>query len=413
MAVSPFHWGVQFLKVDQVLLIDGVLRVLALEAVMPDGLVVSYQREDDFPIEVDLAPYQEAMKQAPQMVFLSVPAKKTAGPGIRGALERFDSVESAPVADENTGEAEIRMPVLRPRLSLLVGETPPKKYNAFPLLEVAYRNETYTVTEYMPPTLRVPVNSVLGEMCSAVARRLREKAIFLSDQVRSNSAGQKGAVVLETKALIQCLVAGLPGFEGVLGAGVAHPYLLYLSFCQLVGQMAGVGLSLVPPVLAAYDHNDLRTSFLQVRDYVFRMIEEGILESHTPVVFSFKKNLFGLRIQPEWMAGDLIVGARARPGTADAEVVAWFESSLIGSNTRIESMKDKRVLGPERERVDADGALVPPRGMVLFSVKADKAFIEPGKTLLVFNPSDPGHQRGPSELILYVRNQPSSDKDRK
>jgi type VI secretion system protein ImpJ len=40
-AMNPFHWGVRHLRIDPVLLVDGTLRVLELEAVLPDGLVVS------------------------------------------------------------------------------------------------------------------------------------------------------------------------------------------------------------------------------------------------------------------------------------------------------------------------------------------------------------------------------------
>ena len=40
--IAPFHWGVRHLKIDEVLLVDGGFRVLELEAVMPDGLVVSH-----------------------------------------------------------------------------------------------------------------------------------------------------------------------------------------------------------------------------------------------------------------------------------------------------------------------------------------------------------------------------------
>ena len=38
MMISPFHWGIRRLKIDQVLLIEGTLRVQELEAIMPDGL---------------------------------------------------------------------------------------------------------------------------------------------------------------------------------------------------------------------------------------------------------------------------------------------------------------------------------------------------------------------------------------
>ena len=81
-----------------------------------------------------------------------------------------------------------------------------------------------------------------------------------------------------------------------------------------------------------------------------------------------------------------------------------MEESLIGSSIKIESMKSKRILGAPRKRIDAEGDLVPTRGACLFSVEVDPEFIEPNETLEIFNVSDPAGQKGPGEIVLYVRN---------
>src|SRR5437660_7814220 len=41
--IAPFFWGIRQLELDQKLLTTGVFRIVKLEAVMPDGLVVSHQ----------------------------------------------------------------------------------------------------------------------------------------------------------------------------------------------------------------------------------------------------------------------------------------------------------------------------------------------------------------------------------
>ena len=63
MAIAPFHWGVHRLKIDQTLLIDGILRVVELEAVLPDGLAVYHASQEGDDLEVELEPYIEEMKQ--------------------------------------------------------------------------------------------------------------------------------------------------------------------------------------------------------------------------------------------------------------------------------------------------------------------------------------------------------------
>ncbi|QTA85767.1 type VI secretion system baseplate subunit TssK [Desulfonema magnum] len=411
----PFHWGIKKLKVDETLLIDGTLRILELEAVMPDGLVVSHHSEDEENLETDLTPYAEKMKQKPLTVHLSVPVKKIGIAHTKGTLPRFHSAEGDAVPDENTGDQGPPIPRLKPILSLLItekdSEIPSQKYTTFPLLKIIYKNEIFiSLTDFITPALTVPLNSPVGEICSSVARRLREKSVFLSEKINASASMVQGASILETKLLIRSLVSALPHFEAVLNTGKSHPYPLYLSLCMLVGSLASLGTSLIPPVLPKYDHNDLRATYEPAKEFIFRMIDEGILESHTAISFDVEKGVFSLKLKHEWIHEDeLVIGVRGGPGIAENDLVNWIEESLIGSVVKIEEMKSTRVLGAERNKIERDGELVPVKGVILFSVKktnADKerTFIEPDEILQIFNPSDFREERAPSEIILYVRN---------
>lgn len=129
-AAAPYHWGVGRLEIDNSLLLEGVFRVVSLEAILPDGLIVDH-REGDADLEVDLSPHENEMKSDGVTVHLCVPA-------LRGArlLERCRSVEGTPVADENTGEGEVAIPRLKPRLTLVAGQRAPAKYVSFPLARI-------------------------------------------------------------------------------------------------------------------------------------------------------------------------------------------------------------------------------------------------------------------------------------
>lgn len=413
MASSPFQWGISHLKIDPVLLVNGTLRVTELEAIMPDGLLAHHPYEGAEDLEVDLEPYLEEMDQHTLMVHLAVPTRKPGTGPVKGALARYYSTEGEPVVDENTGEMDLVIPRLRPRLSLLVTDTPPQKYVSFPLAEVSYSNEAFSLTDFMAPTLRVDVKSELGQMCLSVARRLREKAVFLSDRVRSPSSALRGPMLLETKGMVQSLISSLPFFEAVLTTGVSHPYHLYLALCSLVGQMASLGAGLVPPVLKPYNHNDLRATFEQAIGFIFKMVDEGILESHTAVPFHFEKGMFTLGLEESWLGPVLIVGARARPGMSEDELLEWIDGSLIGSKSKIASMQEKRVLGAARKRIEGDEELVPRSGVTLFAVRATPEFIEPDEELTVLNTADLRGEKGPSELTLYVRTEPAKPKPAK
>ncbi|HWS85723.1 MAG TPA: type VI secretion system baseplate subunit TssK [Pyrinomonadaceae bacterium] len=400
--MSPFGWGVRYFKVDQASLVGGTLRVLEVEAVMPDSLVVSYGARRGEELRVDLTPHADLMKQRPVAVHLAVPARET-DTVTRGDLLRYDSVEGDPVADENTGGGQLRIPRLRPRLSLLVGDAPPKKYVSFPLVKVVYRDEAFTLTDFIPPALAVPRQSPLGVMCSALARRLREKAASLADQLRGPAGGRRGGYDLETENLLRSLVTPLPMLEGVLATGVSHPYLVYLTLLSVVGHVSVMGRSPVPPSFGPYDHDDLRATFEQALAFVTRQVDEGVTSAFTPHAFRYEEGVYSLLFDGAWAGRRLALGLRGQPGMSEQELVRWGRECLIGSRSKMQRMRETRILGARREPAERDESFVPPRGVVLFSLKADPEFVEPNEVLQIFN-AERGRGGRPAEIVLYVGN---------
>ena len=58
----PHYWGVSHLKIDDVLLTSGTFRLMELDAIMPDGMVVGVNAEDGDHLELDLADYAKQFK---------------------------------------------------------------------------------------------------------------------------------------------------------------------------------------------------------------------------------------------------------------------------------------------------------------------------------------------------------------
>src|SRR5205085_10114321 len=105
-----------------------------------------------------------------------------------------------------------------------------------------------------------------------------------------------------------------------------------------------------------------------------------------------------------WAGKRLAVGIRGATGTGEQEVVRWGYACVIGSRSRMRAMRESRVLGARRELVERDEDLVPPRGVVLFSLRADPEFVEPDEELQIFNAGEHGPSQRPQEIVLYVRN---------
>ena len=404
MSISPYHWGIHDLKIDRTLLVTGILRIQILEALMPDGLIISHGEDETDHLEINLKSYAEEMRQKPMTVHLAVAAQKSSVDAFTGDLARYDSIEGSAVTDQNTGENELSIPRLKPRLILLATETPPQKYISFPIAQVSYQNEKFDLTNFIPPLLSVKLRFALGEMCSFVARRIREKAVFLSEQVRSSSTTGGMPIVLETRTMINHLVSALPSYEAVLNSEVAHPYTLYLTLCSLAGNLAGLSVGLVPPALEPYDHNNILGSFEQVVNYIHRVIDEGIQETYSSIPFQLKDNIFRLKFEEDWMERKLFLGVRAADGAVSEEdVISWIKRSWIGTESKIPEMQDKRILGPERIYIERDADIVPTRGTVLFNLKPDLNFILPEEELQIFNPGDAKTAGRPAEILLYVK----------
>ena len=401
---APFQWGVRHLKIDPVQLLDGTLRVLELEAVMPDGLVLSRHAESAADLTLDLGPYAQQLKEAPGTVHLVIAAKRRGRSPLDGEMARYDSVDGEPIVDENTGNGELRVPRLRPRIRLLLQDDPPQKYVSLPLARIGYSDEAFALTDFIPPTLRVAVGSPLGELCSSVAHRLREKAAYLAEQVDSPSLAARGAQLLETKVMLNALVSALPRLEALLYSGIAHPFDLYQALCAVVGRVTSIGRSPVPPLFEAFNQDDLRATFEPARRFIFQSLDEGISDSFTHYPFVLEKDSFLLDFDPVWLGRTLVLGVRSKDGGVAGGLDAWVENSLIGSDSKVQSLRERRIVGAQRKKVDALRDLTPARGTTLYRLTPDPEFIVPGETLVIRNLDDLRGLLRPAEIVLYVRN---------
>lgn len=398
-AVSPFHWGVRHIEIDPVPLTDGVFRVLELEAVLPDGLAISHAAGDVPALTIDLTQRIDEMKHRPVTVHLGIVAR---GRGL-AVEERYASEEGGSIPDENTGEGELPIPILKPKLHLLLGDELPSKYISMPIAKIAYRNEAFTRARFEPPWLRVAPGSVIYDMCNTLAARLREKATFLAEQVRSPSSSAAMSQLVDTKILVHGLIGELPAFEALLRSGASHPFPLYVALCSLLGHVAGLGRALVPPVLDPYDHNDLFSTFDQAITAISKSVAEGIHEAYTPYPFLVEGDEFHLHFDPNWSGRPVILGVRAPSGVSDIDMAAWVGASVIASRSKITPLRDRRVTGASRRQIDAEADLVPPRGVTLYSLSPDSEFVQPGEELVVINPGERSRLR-PDSIVLFVRN---------
>lgn len=400
--LSPYPWGVLDVAFDEGALKDGILRVLSLSGIFPDGLAFDYSSASDPELAAPLAPYLERLSTRPLPVHVAICGLRPGQNLLKGELARYDSIEVDGAVDVNTGDGELSMPRLRPRLQLLLEDDPPAKFVSFPLARLTYQNGQFAFAEYVPPMLRVAQGSRLGAVCGDLARRLREKAVYLAEQMRAPSAAERPPQTLERRLMVHALSAGLPPLEALLATGRAHPFQVYLAVCAVLGQVAVLGNQPVPPLLQPYNHNDPLRAFAEVRRLVLNAAEEGVHETFSAYPFHLDGDSFRLLFDPAWAGRPLVLGVRTRPGITEKESIDWMEGALIGTASRIPGLRKIRVRGAPRRRIDSAGDLVPGRDVTLWTLVADADTVVPGELLEIRNLDDAGKSR-PVEIVLYLR----------
>jgi type VI secretion system protein ImpJ len=408
--IAPFCWGVRRFKHHAISLPAGKFRLLELEAVMPDGLVVVHgfaSGRDDL-LEVDLSSCVDQMSYSGVLVHVAVAARQNGA--TNGDSPRYESFKGAPVSDQISSGKSLAIHRLKPRLTLHVGDKLPSDYVGFPIARVMQRDASFMLDDtFIPPLLAVPIRAIdgdtssvaaqhLGEMCSQVALRVRKRAMYLADEARNPAAGDRFANAASIRTLMLSLVGALPHYEAVLQSGCAHPYLVYVALCSMAGQLSVLGNEMVPPTFNPYNHNDLYTTFQPVLEFIDRVMDQGVPVSYKSFPFKYHEGAYELQFEGNWMKKQLAIGIRGERGMSDDEVVRWGESCLIGSQGRIGLLKENRIRGAVRKHADRVGDIVMAKGVALFSLMADESFVEPEKLLQIVNREGPR----PSEIVLYV-----------
>lgn len=402
----PYFWGILHLKIDKALLTAGTFRPLELEAIMPDGLIISGLPTNGAPLEINLDTLKDQLQKTPQYIYLCIPPQKSQDENPEEEVSRYISSLSSQVVDLNTGEQPIKIPLLEPNLSLQVGNVPPAHYISFPIAQVKYGAKSFSLTDYLPPQPQIDISMGVGALCNQLSEQLRLKLGYLQQKVQTvQSKTVKDSFFEEIEQVRLKLIAGLLPFEVLLSSQAASPLQLFKELCSLAGQISGVKYGESPPRFQAYNHLDLRSTFNEVIKYIKKVLDE-IQESYTVVPFALKDQVFKLQLDSSWVGDRLVLGAMANAGMKTETLINWINNCIIVTDGNITLARDNRVLGANRTIVSEVPSLnlVATNDIQLFVMDVDPHYIDSKGTLCIFNISDNDEER-PSELVLYNSNQ--------
>jgi type VI secretion system protein ImpJ len=97
-----------------------------------------------------------------------------------------------------------------------------------------------------------------------------------------------------------------------------------------------------------------------------------------------------------------VIGLRGQP---ERELCAWLDGAMIGSAPVWASLRDRRVLGAPRSRLEEvpELGLRAGCGYTLFRIDTPAALVTPGDTLQIANMNEGHVAQRPHEAVLFVK----------
>ena len=400
--VAPFGWGVINFRIATNLLSARILRVVELDAILPDGTAVSYHADNALhgSLELPLEPVEKAMANGPLDVYLQLPLNRSMRD--KGKPRRFRSVACPPLEDEVSDALPADVPRLLPNLSLAAGAVPAGLYTWLRLCTVSKDNEVIKRGDELPPLLVVPKDGKFWERLTRFVGDLRDKAAFLAKQTAVPSSRTEDRLAyLEQRERLSNLMVGLPLVEAVLRTPRLHPYSLFLALCGLLGPICMLRPGGMPPEPPEYDHANPLSSLLPVIDALEDSLQE-VSQDYLEHKFEFRHGAFEIVLRPEWIGMRLVLGLR---GQLEGDLIRWMADAIIGSQSAYVSLRDNRVPGAARahiEKADELGVRAS-SGYTLFEVQTTTALTVPNEPLVVSNSTESAAGQRPNEMVLFVK----------
>lgn len=403
---APYHYGVVSIDLDGASLSAGILSV-QVEAILPDRGVARTATAVTIPLD----PAELQKKLGPVVrgrastldVYLSLPTEH-AGRAAAGDDPRYLLPSDGDrITDDTTGTGEMEVHRLVPNVRITVDVDPPKDASWIQIAELRMEGEVFSRTDYVPPLLAVTEATTLFEMLRRMVENVRNIANRLGERISVLSPNTDAALIAESRRQLYHLTAALPPLEAVFFTRRAHPFAIYVALSSVIGHLAAIALSPVPPRPPAYQHDDLKGVFGEMEGIVQRMIREGIQQSFKAHPFDLDGQIFRLEFVSDWADRVVMLAVREARSSEPGSARRWLESAIVGPQRVARQLQASRALGVEREVTPRKDDLVPTSDEALFELKGLKRFFNADEPMVIWNPAPGSDDLRPVEVVLYVK----------
>ena len=400
-SANPWFWGVSQFTHDPAALVDGVLRVMSLEATLPDGLPVSIGPDHGGPLELDLA---EAIAASPTLtvtVFLAV-SPLWQGQRLASLDGRLQSADSEPVPNLVSGRDEERVTLWKPAPRLITDADKSDSVR-LPLLRVRKEGGNYqALGDFMAPTAQIPPASELGQRILRLCARVREKAGSIGARLRDVELEGDQPQAQELRRKSAALWARLPEVEGALYSGITTPQALHGLLLGMAGSWAVLDPVNGVKSFVPLNFLDLFRGFDDVLAWLEQSLEK-VREGMRALPFEQKGNTWELQLPAGVLNGPVLVGLRMPPGSPEQDAGLWLGRTIIASSGNIADLARQRRPGlahtaVSRARQVGSGVGDDTR---LFEISVGGPWFNPQLPLQIVSPGT-GDTSRPWQVVLLI-----------
>jgi type VI secretion system protein ImpJ len=295
-AIEPLHWGVVKVDIDRRALESGQVRVQALTAVLPDGLVVDCVAGDpelppSRPVEGFFPHTQQVLE-----VYVGVPREREGVANYAsaaGARARFVMANRS--VPDLTGEGQsLEVAFAQRNVQILFGAEPKDDFEAMKIAEVVRDSSGALALNdpYVPPILRIEASPFILAGVRSLLRLMstRRRTLAESARERGDATVEYNAADVTRFLLLNAVNTYLPVLNHLVDMPAVPPRTAYIWLVALAGQLATFSSEFDPADLPKFNYNDLRSTFEPLFARITSLLQATVKEHYVSMMLDGRED---------------------------------------------------------------------------------------------------------------------------
>lgn len=297
--IHPYAWGIKHIKIDTDALQSGLLRILEIQAVMPDGDLFNAPSEDDLPPAIALN--ELSSTDSEEIFHLALAPLRSAGSNMANSQDEADTAvryyhHHQQVADLFTASVTAELTTLKKSAKVLSDGEPRSHLISMPALKLK-RSSTggYELDgRFIPPTLQIQSSPALFLYLRRLLDVLQAKVDALYGMHREPSKN-----IIEFRSgdvasfwLLHTASTAFAGLSHLARHASLHPERLFEKLLELAGALMTFSKTYSLADLPTYEHANPGPAFTKLDQIVRELLETVISTRYFSIALQEKAPSF-------------------------------------------------------------------------------------------------------------------------